>query len=137
MARLDALIRERRARAARYTELLHGIAWVIPPVEPEPCFHTYQSYVVRIETDAPVPRNEMMIELTGRGIQTRPGTLAVHATGYYRDKYKLRPEDCPVSWRAQEQTMTLPLFPGMTDEQQDRVASALRSFGARRPRGDR
>jgi dTDP-4-amino-4,6-dideoxygalactose transaminase len=35
-----------------------------------------------------------------------------------------------VSWRAQEQTMTLPLFPGMTDEQQDRVANTLRTFGA-------
>lgn len=130
MARLDALIHERRARASRYTELFQGIAWLIPPVEAEGCFHTYQSYVVRIADDAPVPRNAMMIELERRGIQTRPGTLAVHATGYYRDKYKLRPEDCPVSWRAQEQTMTLPLFPGMTDEQQDRVADAIRSFGA-------
>jgi dTDP-4-amino-4,6-dideoxygalactose transaminase len=130
MARLDALIRERRTRAARYTELLQGIAWVIPPEEPDGYFHTYQSYVVRVTADAPIPRNEMMIDLEKRRIQTRPGTLAVHATGYYRDKYKLRPEDFPVSWRAQEQTMTLPLFPGMTDEQQDRVAKTLRAFGA-------
>ncbi len=130
MARLDALIRERRARAARYAELLQGIAWVIPPDEPKGYFHTYQSYVARIAADAPMSRNEMMTELDRKGIQTRPGTLAVHVTGYYRDKYKLRPEDCPASWRAQEQTMTLPLFPGMTDAQQDRVANTLRSVGA-------
>lgn len=131
MGRLDALIRERRERAARYTELLQGLAWLIPPAEPKGDFHTYQSYVVRIATDAPVPRNEIMIELEQRGIQTRPGTLAAHTTGYYRDKYKLRPEDYPVAWQLQEQTMTLPLFPMMTDEDQGRVVDVLKSFGER------
>jgi dTDP-4-amino-4,6-dideoxygalactose transaminase len=135
MARLDDLIRERRARAARYTALLEGVEWITLPNEPRGYFHTYQSYVVRIADDSPMSRNAIMLELEQTGIQSRPGTLAVHTTGYYRNRYKLRPEDCPMSWRAQEQTMTLPLFPGMTDEQQDQVANALKSFGAR-PRLD-
>src|SRR5262249_20506272 len=118
-------------------ELLQGVEWITPPAEPEGHFHTYQSYVVRIADDAPVPRNEMMLELERNGIQTRPGTLAVHTTGYYRDKYKLRPEDFPMSWLAEEQTMTLPLVPGMTDEHQGRVVNALRTLDQRERRGSR
>lgn len=128
MRRLDSLIEERRACARRYEDMLERVPWVLPPNAPRGCFHTYQAYVVTLTDDAPVSRNDAMLELERRGIQTRPGTLAVHTTGYYQQKYKLRPEDFPASWRAQERTITLPLFPGMTEAQQSRVVAALESL---------
>jgi dTDP-4-amino-4,6-dideoxygalactose transaminase len=128
MRRLDGLIEERRAGARRYDDLLERVPWVLRPHAPRGCFHTYQAYVVTLTDDAPVSRNDAMLELERRGIQTRPGTIAVHTTGYYREKYKLRPEDFPASWRAQERTITLPLFPGITEAQQSRVVAALESL---------
>jgi len=59
------------------------------------------------------------------GIQTRPGTHAVHRLGYYRNKYAIAPEQCPVAVDAEELTITLPILPNMTDEDQDRVVAAL------------
>ncbi len=127
MGRFPGLMAERRARAQRYGRLLETVGWIEPPREPEGCLHTYQSYVVWVRPDAPVSRNAIMLHLERQGIQSRPGTLAVHLTGYYRDKYGYRPEQFPVSRRAQEQTITLPIFPGMTDADQDRVVAALQS----------
>jgi len=129
MDRVEGLIEERRALARRYDELLKPIAWIERPVEPDGYRHTYQSYVVRLDDDAPRPRNEIMLDLERRGIQTRPGTVAVHTTGFYREKYGLRPEDCPHAFRAQEATLTLPLFPGMTEADQERVVGALQAIG--------
>ncbi len=50
-------------------------------------------------------------------IQTRPGTHAVHRLGYYRDKYGLGREDFPNAALCEDTTITLPIFPGMTDGQ--------------------
>lgn len=127
MGRFEALVAERRARAGRYDRLLKALPWVQTPIEPEGYRHTYQSYVIWVRPDAPASRNEIMLQLERQGIQSRPGTLAVHLTGYYRNKYGYRPEQFPVSKRAQEETITLPIFPGMTDADQDRVVACLQS----------
>lgn len=127
MGRLDTLLAERRACALRYGALLKELPWVDPPREPEGSHHTFQSYVMWVRPDAPASRNDIMLHLERQGIQSRPGTLAVHMTGYYRAKYGYRPEDLPVSRLAQEQTITLPIFPGMTAADQECVVGSLRA----------
>jgi len=64
--------------------------------------------------------------LSERGIQTRPGTHAVHRLGYYKEKYNLRPEMFPNACLAEDTTITLPLYPGMTEADQEFVVSALK-----------
>jgi dTDP-4-amino-4,6-dideoxygalactose transaminase len=66
-----------------------------------------------------------METLQADGVQTRPGTHAVHRLGYYARRYGLRPDDFPAACSAEDTTITLPLFPGMTDADQDRVAERL------------
>jgi len=63
--------------------------------------------------------------LQGRDIQTRPGTHAVHRLGYYRAKYALRPEQFPAAAMCEDTSITLPIFPGMSDADQDRVVECL------------
>ena len=72
-------------------------------------------------------RNAIMEFLAARNIQTRPGTHAVHRLGYYAKKYNLRAGDFPVSAACEDTTITLPLFPGMTDENQQYVVDVLRA----------
>jgi dTDP-4-amino-4,6-dideoxygalactose transaminase len=125
LEKLDALLVERRVRASRYHELLGDLDEVILPVTPARCGHTYQSYVIRLRTGGLERRNRVMEQLAARDIQTRPGTHAVHRLGYYRDKYHLRPEMFPNACLGEDSTITLPLFPGMTDGDQEQVAKAL------------
>lgn len=127
MAKLDELLSERHQRALRYSRLLQGTADLVLPTEPAWGGHTYQSYVIRIADGGRRRRNRVMDELAAAGIQTRPGTHAVHRLGYYRNKYGLRDGDFPVAASCEDTTITLPIFPGMTDARQNKVVDRLRA----------
>jgi dTDP-4-amino-4,6-dideoxygalactose transaminase len=126
MARLEGLLAERRALAARYREILADVEEIALPMVPPKCGHTYQSFVIRILTGGMPRRNRIMEALAEKGIQTRPGTHAVHRLGYYAEKYGLRPEQYPIASASEDTTITLPMFPGMTEEDQNTVVQALR-----------
>lgn len=125
MAKLDRLLAERRRLALHYTELLAGTDEIIVPSDD--LGHTYQSYVTRLRADDRAKRNAIMEHLAEINIQTRPGTHAVHRLGYYASKYGLRPEQFPNACRAEDTTITLPIFPGMTDDQQRLVIDTIRA----------
>ncbi|MGE0653351.1 MAG: DegT/DnrJ/EryC1/StrS family aminotransferase [Alphaproteobacteria bacterium] len=125
MAKLSALQADRRLRAARYTALLGQIPDLQLPTAGDTAGHSYQSYVVRLTEGGRERRNAVMTALETAGIQTRPGTHAVHRLGYYARKYGLRSGDFPNAALAEDTTITLPILPRMTDEQQDRVVVAL------------
>jgi len=125
MAKLDRLLAERRAAAARYTEMLAANDGLALPTGGDAGGHTYQSYVVRVREGGRARRNAIMAALADDGIQTRPGTHAVHRLGYYRDKYGLKAGDFPNAALAEDTTITLPIFPGITEADQARVRDGL------------
>jgi dTDP-4-amino-4,6-dideoxygalactose transaminase len=128
MAKLDALIAERARIAERYTAMLADLAdLAVPRPTNNATGHTYQSYVVRLRAGGRARRNAIMEILKGEGIETRPGTHAVHRLGYYRTKYGYRPEQFPVASISEDTTITLPIFPGITEADQGRVLRALRA----------
>jgi perosamine synthetase len=132
MAKLDRLLAERRQRARRYSELLSGIQELaLPGRAGDTAGHTYQSYVVRLAGGDRRRRNAIMAELATHGIETRPGTHAVHRLGFYARKYGYAPDDFPNAVLGEDTTITLPLFPRMTDADQDEVVEAL-AAGLRR-----
>jgi dTDP-4-amino-4,6-dideoxygalactose transaminase len=126
MAKLDALLEARLCLAAAYHQLLRDVDEFAPPAVADLGGHTYQSFVVRLRQGGRVRRNEVMDRLAAAGIQTRPGTHAVHRLGYYVHKYGLRAEQFPQAAAAEDTTITLPLFPGMTDADQRRVVAGLK-----------
>lgn len=127
MAKLDRLLAERQKLVSRYRELLGGVEEIALPAVPAKCGHTYQSFVLRVLKGGRERRNAVMNHLQKEGIQTRPGTHAVHRLGYYADKYGLKPGDFPVAAEAEDTTITLPLFPGMTEADLKRVADGLKA----------
>jgi dTDP-4-amino-4,6-dideoxygalactose transaminase len=126
MERLQGLLNERRALAARYRELLRDVGEFALPAVPPKCGHTYQSFVLRVRKGGLSRRNHIMDYLARKNIQTRPGTHAVHRLGYYVQKYGLRPEQYPVAAASEDTSITLPMFPGMTEENQKTVVRSLR-----------
>ena len=126
MAKLDGLLEERRRSAEHYTELLSDVAEIALPGAPKKCGHSYQSYVIRVVQGGMAKRNQVMESLDALQIQTRPGTHAVHRLGYYAHKYELKPGQFPVAAACEDTTITLPLFPDMTEAQQQFVAASLK-----------
>jgi dTDP-4-amino-4,6-dideoxygalactose transaminase len=127
LTKLDALLAERRECALRYHELLEGLDGVQAPTGGPVDGHNYQSYVIRLLDGGRELRNEIMERMAADGIQTRPGTHAVHRLGYYREKYGLAASDFPNAAACEDTTITLPVFPGMTEADQRRVTEILSS----------
>lgn len=123
VAKLEGLLAERRRLALRYSELLADTEDFVLPTDD--AGHTYQSYVIRLRDYARERRNSIMEHLAAHDIQTRPGTHAVHRLGYYVKKYGLDAASFPNACRAEDTTITLPIFPGMSDEQQRLVVRKL------------
>jgi dTDP-4-amino-4,6-dideoxygalactose transaminase len=126
MDKLPSLLAERRGAAHRYNELLADVDAVQRPVAGPVEGHNYQSYVIRVLDGGRERRNHVMSQMSQADIQTRPGTHAVHVQQYYREKYGLRPEDFPNAAACQETTITLPIFPGITGDDQELVVGVLR-----------
>ncbi len=125
MAKLDRLLAERRRLGRRYSELLAAMNSIARPTGGDTEGHAYQSYVIRILEGGRKHRNDVMAALAAQEIQTRPGTHAVHRLGYYKNKYGLRPEQFPNAALAEDTTITLPIFPNMTEDDQQRVAQII------------
>jgi perosamine synthetase len=138
MKRASWILERRAERARRYDDALAALGWLRPPVVTEGYRHGYQSYVCLFRPERPTLqnverlhtlRNELMDRLEAEGVATRPGTHAVPMLGYYRRKYGLAPADYPNSYLADRLTLTLPLYPQMTDAEQDHVIRQLREKG--------
>jgi dTDP-4-amino-4,6-dideoxygalactose transaminase len=46
---------------------------------------------------------------------------------YYRERYCLKPEDFPESYQRFKETVSLPIWPGMSEEQVERVITAVKN----------
>jgi UDP-4-amino-4-deoxy-L-arabinose-oxoglutarate aminotransferase len=70
-------------------------------------------------------RDEALGALNQRGIGTTVNFRSVHTLTYYREKYGYAADDFPVSHEWGEGTITLPLFPSMTPDEQAYVIDAV------------
>ncbi len=123
LRKLDAIVARRRALAARYAELLAGIPGLSPVRDPEHGEGNFQSYWVLLAEDFPVGRDELLAVLAEAGISARRGIMAAHLEPAYAG-HAAAP--LPVTERISRDSLILPLFHSMTEEQQDRVAAVLR-----------
>jgi perosamine synthetase len=122
LKRLPGLVARRRELAARYTSRLAAVEGIRPPAEPESALHSYQSYMVLLE--GPWSRRAIMQHLADAGIATRRAVTAIHETPAYRARLGDLPR-LPVTERVARRGLMLPLYPQMTEAEQDEVIAAL------------
>jgi perosamine synthetase len=129
LGKLDQFIAERQHWADWYAAELKNIPWLQTPDVPQAYSHAWQAYVTSVDPQkAPFPRNEIMERLQQHGIATRPGTHAVHMLNFYRDRFKLCPEDYPGALACDENTMAIPLHNRMVAEDYAYVVEALKEI---------
>lgn len=135
LRKLDWIVTRRRELAAAYDGLLADLDEALVPFRPPWQGHVFQSYVVTLVDG--IDRDAVIRTLADRGIETTIGTYALHAEPFFSREFGHRPGDLPRSWQAYQQTLTLPLFPQMTEPQMERVVdelrAAVRSAAVKRP----
>jgi perosamine synthetase len=121
LGKLDAMVARRRAIVGWYRDRLAGLD-LQPVVEPEGAQSNYQSFWVRLGPSWPVSRNATLQGLAERGIQARRGIMAAHLEPAYAQDADL---DLPATRALAEESLILPVFHAMTEEQVDEVVAAL------------
>jgi dTDP-4-amino-4,6-dideoxygalactose transaminase len=76
----------------------------------------------------PSQRDAFIESLRNKGIGTSVHYIPLHIMPYYRERYNLQPEDLPESYKRFTETVSLPIWPGMSEEQTDRVIEAVSCF---------
>lgn len=125
MARLDTFVAKRRQLAARYDVLLADLALTLPVAQPgaESAWHLY---VVRLQLERIKPsQREVFDALRTAGIGVNLHYIPVHLQPYYREQ-GFTDGDFPQAERYFAEAISLPLYPDLTDEQQDEVVEQLR-----------
>jgi dTDP-4-amino-4,6-dideoxygalactose transaminase len=128
LPRLDGFLAERARQAARYDALLSGLPGLILPQRVAyPIRHAWHLYTPLVDIDRlTISRDRFMEELKKRNIGTGLHYTAAHEFSYYADRFGWRPEDFPEAHFVSERIVSLPLFPGLTDADQDDAVSAVR-----------
>ncbi len=120
LARLEKWNDLRRAAAVRYQELLADVAGVRTPATAAGNQDVWHLYVVRV-----ADRDRVLAALNEAGIGAGIHyPTAVHRTRAYAH-LGMPQGSCPVAERAAEEILSLPIYPHITEEQQERVAEVL------------
>lgn len=126
LQRLEAFMARRRAIASRYERLLRDMLVVTPWQHPDGT-SAWHLYVVRLQLSAMRRTHREVFEFM-RAADVR---VQLHHIPIYRHPYFARrghdAADYPEAERYYAEAVTLPIFPGLTDAQQDEVVAALRS----------
>lgn len=126
MKRLDGLLADRKRWAQFYQVQLESLPWLNVPCEPIGGSHSWQSFVCSVSSDSLVDRNTLMEKLFAKGINTRPGTHAVHRLGCYRQTAEACLRRYPNAEWCEEQSIALPLHGRMTDADYEYVVRCIK-----------
>jgi hypothetical protein len=125
LRRLDGFNQRRRALAERYFAELDGFAGAVLPARGD-SGHAWHMFQLLIDFDARgITRAAFQNMMAQKGIGIGVHYPCIPGLTYYRQQ-GYRPEDTPVAARVGRETVTLPLFPAMQDEDVPRVCRALR-----------
>lgn len=121
LKRLPEIVRERRALAARYVELLRDIPGLELPHEPAWARSNWQSFAVRLP--AGTDQRNVMQAMLDKGISTRRGIMCSHREPAYQGL--LLRSALTASQTAQDETILLPLYPGLSEQDLKAVVDAV------------
>lgn len=127
LSKLDGFLARRRELAARYQQLLGDLPLALPTAQAD-AESAWHLYVVRLQTQRLKLSHRQVFEgLRAAGIGVNLHYIPVHLQPYYRD-LGFAPGDFPEAEAYYAQAISLPLFPAMSDAQQDFVIGHLRQL---------
>ena len=131
LSRLDDMRARRDSIAGRYTRAFEGIDALETPAAREDRTHAWQLYVLRLHlATLRCDRAAFIDALKQRGIGTSVHFIPLHLHPYWRDTYKLRPQDLPIATREYERVISLPIYSAMSDDDVSAVIEAVREVAA-------
>jgi len=110
LEKIDFMHEKRKSVAARYDEAFKGKIETL--VQKDDRVSSNHLYVIKVNN-----RNELINLLKDSGITASVHFIPVHIHPYYKKRYSYNYDDYPVANKAFEKSLSLPIFPAMSDEQ--------------------
>ncbi len=127
--------RDRNRLAAYYDQALQPLAsrGLRPIKNVSSTGHVYHLYVIRVTTDCPIDRTVLQLELNAQGIQTGIHyPTPCHLQPAFKSVGHL-PGDFPQAETLCQEVLSLPMYPGLTADQIDRVVNAIAAVVTAQP----
>ena len=118
---VDQRLRLREEIATRYENALLNSKIGFPKTNTG-VLHSRHLFPIHVGSES---RDKALLTLGEAGIGATVNYRSVHTMGYYENKYRFEKNDFPVSLSWGNGTLSIPLFPGMTSQEQDYVIEVL------------
>lgn len=130
LKRLDDMQKRREEIAGRYQTAFQQIPGLITPFVHDDGRHAWHLYVLQVDDKkAGVTRNEMITALKDEyNIGTSVHFIPVHIHPYYQKQFGYKEADFPNAMNYYKRTLSLPLYPSMSDDDVDDVIEAVRDI---------
>lgn len=123
---IDRFISQRRNIADRYNKELSDLPIELP-VESKDCLSSFHLYVIRLRQDQlSVSRKEIFSRLQKSGLGVNVHYIPVHTQPYFQKNFGFKYGDFPKSERYYQEAISLPIFPKLTEVEQDYTIKKLK-----------
>lgn len=124
MERLDAFVSARRKLASRYDEALKSLP-LATPYESSDCRSSFHLYIIRFDRSRnSFDHKQAFDRLRAAGIGVNLHYYPIYLQPYYR-RLGFAPGHCPEAERYYREAISIPLFPDLSEADQDRVVEAV------------
>jgi len=126
LRKVEWMWQRRKEIAKSYGEALGSLTGVEVPVVKDDRESSWHLYVIKFDVDAlKIERNQLIEELKDRGIMTSVHFIPLYRHPYYKQLCNCDAGEFPVSEYLYERFLSLPIYPGMTDRDVERVAESV------------
>jgi perosamine synthetase len=102
------------------------------PVGDSNRIHSWHLFPIRLRlARLTIDRNKFIEELAQSGVGSSVHWRPLHLHPYYQESFGWLPEDCPVATETWSRLVSLPLFPGMREEEIEHVIHTVKLLCAR------
>ena len=127
LERLDELLAARTRVAALYSDALSGVEDLGLPC-PDQDGDTRSWFVYVVQLPRGIERDEVVLAMRERGVDTKPYLPAIHLMSFYRERLGHREGEFPVCEDVARRSLALPFFPELSDGEVELVVEALRGI---------
>ena len=125
LAKLEKFWKKREELAQRYLRDLKDLPLILPASANNGDRHAWHLFVIRLNDNAKVSRDEVINRMSEKGIGTSVHYVPLHRQPYWQERYQLTAAMFPVADKAYQTMLSIPLYTLMTNDDQSRVIDDL------------
>lgn len=133
LKKLEKFKARRRAIVDFYNEQFLETEELILPFEAQNVDSNFHIYVLQVNEKAKFSRYDLFTYLQGLDYAPMVHYIPVHLLSYYRNRFQCGRGECPIAETFYDRTLSIPLYPSLTDTQVEKVVADIRKFLESRP----